>query len=514
MKLPSTRDWREISILCLFGSALFYVFSRTSADPDLWGHIRFGHDLWQTGRIIRGDIYSYLTGDQLWINHEWLAEAIFYSVFAAAGSTGLIVFKSCLSLLIVGIIYWHLRQQIPVTRRAAILAVVFSLSLIPYLAIIRPQGFTFLIYLLVLVVLQRADRGEGRWLWLGPFLLALAVNLHGGFLAGMALFLLWLLLRLLSAALLEKSPAAIFARSNLIIIFVALAGMAAILLNPYGIQLPLFLLRTATVPRPEIAEWQPVTLMSTEGLVYVILLVLSLAGLIFSRKERSPVLVTLLICTALLPWVASRHLPLFGLACAVLIAEHVAHVWDRVSPVLNAPGNHGSQSFWFTAACFIAGLIVVAASLPNFQCIRIDRRKTEFPVKAVALLKQSNATGNMAVHFDWGEYALWHLGPRIKVSIDGRRETIYSVRSYAENLRFTNGVGDWDGIVNKGETQLALVSKAFPVFNLMKLKPGWTLIYEDPMSGLFVRQGSTLEKQIRLTKEPTLSYNGAGSCFP
>jgi len=56
-----------VSVLC---------FSRTSADPDLWGHVRFGQDLWQTGRIVREDIYSYLTGDQVWINDERLSEAI------------------------------------------------------------------------------------------------------------------------------------------------------------------------------------------------------------------------------------------------------------------------------------------------------------------------------------------------------------------------------------------------------------------------------------------------------
>jgi hypothetical protein len=107
------------------GSVLFYVFSRTSADPDLWGHVRFGQDLWQTGRIVREDIYSYLTGDQVWINHEWLSEAIFYFAFAAAGSVGLIAFKSGLAFLIVAFLYWHLRQQIAVALHAAILTGVF-----------------------------------------------------------------------------------------------------------------------------------------------------------------------------------------------------------------------------------------------------------------------------------------------------------------------------------------------------------------------------------------------------
>jgi hypothetical protein len=321
-------------------------------------------------------------------------------------------------------------------------------------------------------------------------------------------------LSLLSAAFRERSLAVIFAGSNLVIVCVAIAAIAAMLLNPYGIQLPFFLLRTATVPRPEIAEWQPIALMSAEGLVYVLLLGLSLTGLIFSRKQRRPILITLFACTALLPLIASRHMPLFGLTCAVLTAEHVADVWDRASPVLNVSGNYSVQSLWFTAVSFFTALVVIPVSLPNFQCIHMDGRKTEFPVKAVALLKQSNATGNMAVHFDWGEYVLWHLGPRIKVSIDGRRETVYSERSYAENLRFTSGLGNWDGILEKPETHLAFVSKGFPVFNLMQLKSGWTRVYEDPMSGLFVRRGSPLEEEIRLTKAPDVSYMGAGSCFP
>jgi len=513
-KAPSIRNWREIGILCLFGSVLFYVFSRTSADPDLWGHIKFGEDLWHTGRIVRDDIYSYLSGDQPWINHEWLAEAAFAAVFNVAGVSGLIVFKSCLALLIAAILYCHLRRQVAAVPRAAMLAVAFTLSLIPYLGVVRPQVFTFLIFLLVLIVLEKADRGHTRWLWWVPPLLAIAVNVHGGVLAAAGVFFLWIGLFLVFTAFREKSLAVVFAPSNRMIILVAVAAVAALALNPYGIWLPVFLLRTATVARPEIAEWQPIALISVEGLVYVLLLAVSCAGLIFSRKERRPAVVILFACTAMLPLIASRHMPLFGLSCAVLIAEHIADMWDRSAPASDAAGAAASPSSWFAAACLVAASVLIAISWPNFQCLRVDGRKTEFPVRAVALLKQANASGNLVVHFDWGEYALWHLGPRMKVSIDGRRETVYSERSYAENLRFTNGVGDWDRLLKEPETQLALVSRAFPVFNLMKLTSGWKLAYEDPISGIFVRQGSPWEEAFRLTRSPEIPYNGAGLCFP
>jgi hypothetical protein len=32
----------------------------------------------------------------------------------------------------------------------------------------------------------------------------------------------------------------------------------------------------------------------------------------------------------------------------------------------------------------------------------------------------------LLVWFNWGEYAIWHFSPQLKVSMDGRRETVYS----------------------------------------------------------------------------------------
>ena len=178
--------------------------------------------------------------------------------------------------------------------------------------------------------------------------------------------------------------------------------------------------------------------------------VFALTGLIFSRKQPRPILITLFACTALLPLIASRHMPLFGLTCAVLTAEHVADVWDRASPVLNVSGNHSVQSLWFTAVSFVIALVVITVSLPNFQCIHMDGRKTEFPVKAVALLKQSNATGNMAVHFDWGStcFGIWARGLRSPSTADAKQ----SIRSgpmlkiFVSRVAWAIGMESWKNL--------------------------------------------------------------------
>ena len=101
----------------LLALALF-TFSPLIADPDLWGHVRFGQDTLLTRDIIRTDTYSYLTSGQLWINHEWLTEVLYALAYNAAGPRGLIVLNSLLSLLIAGLIYARLRRfQMDATRR-------------------------------------------------------------------------------------------------------------------------------------------------------------------------------------------------------------------------------------------------------------------------------------------------------------------------------------------------------------------------------------------------------------
>jgi hypothetical protein len=52
-------------------------------------------------------------------------------------------------------------------------------------------------------------------------------------------------------------------------------------------------------------------------------------------------------------------------------------------------------------------------------------------------MKQTCAHENVLTWFDWGEYAIWHLSPAgIRVSMDGRRETVYSPRVLENHQAF------------------------------------------------------------------------------
>src|SRR5262245_22573448 len=108
---PDRSRRRELAASCLLVGFGVFWFSDTVADPDLWGHLRFGQDIIRTGSIVQVDRYSYRTAGQTWFNHEWLAEVIFAVIYDAAGPRGLIVAKLLVSLLIVGLGYAHLRRR-------------------------------------------------------------------------------------------------------------------------------------------------------------------------------------------------------------------------------------------------------------------------------------------------------------------------------------------------------------------------------------------------------------------
>jgi len=84
----------------------------------------------------------------------------------------------------------------------------------------------------------------------------------------------------------------------------------------------------------------------------------------------------------------------------------------------------------------------------------------------------------------------------------------------AENVKFWMGTHDWDAMLRNHYTHLALVSKRWPSFNLMKLKSGWRLLYEDSLAAIFVLSCSPLAEPIARTRIPDLPSDGAGTCFP
>ncbi len=105
--LPSGRGAavRHAVVPAVALAAVLIAVLVTRADPDLWGHLRFGADILHTRSLPSIDPYSF-TSDRPWVNHEWASEVLFALVYAAGGGTVLILLKVALiaivCLLLVG----------------------------------------------------------------------------------------------------------------------------------------------------------------------------------------------------------------------------------------------------------------------------------------------------------------------------------------------------------------------------------------------------------------------------
>ena len=399
------------------------TLSVTRPDPDLWGHLRFGLDWWQSFSLPSADPYSF-TQDKPWINHEWLSEALMGAAYGIGGTTGLILLKIAVIGATLGLLRRRLRGATPLV--AALVMGLAIMCAMPISLTVRPQLWS-LLCLTALATILDDERRPAVQIGLCALLFAFWANLHGGWITGAAVLFVYSFMRILTAP-----------RTAVRWLAVAAAGIAATLINPYGIGLWEFLASTVRASRPDISEWQPMGVESPLILWLPLLSVLLLATLLSRRPETrpsAPVWAVLLVLVGAAVRV-HRVAPLMGPASLALLGPCIVKSWGHLGQI-RARAREAALVLWIPVA-----VAVIAVSRPigeSFKCLPIDSDWTPDLEAAASLQARS---GRLWTTFDWGEYAIWHFGPALKVSIDGRRETIYSDAVIQLHRRFERGEPD------------------------------------------------------------------------
>lgn len=478
----SWSNWHK-ALMALVWSIIFVVSLQSYTDPDLWGHLRFGLDAIASGSITKVDPYSYLTQGQPWINHEWLMEVTMGVAWLAGGERGLILLRLIVYMATLAIVLWWL---VSVKKLPFIPTVIVWLctvaATIAFSTMVRPQLFTFLLFAITLIIIDRAEYGYYRGLWLMPLVVATWVNLHGGFLAGCGVLGVWTIahLALNRHRWLQVAPPVVLS---------ALATLA----NPYGWDLLRFLLATATGDRPEITDWRPLVVRSSLGLIYLAIVGLALLSVYFSTLPRRPILIGLFALVAVMPLLAVRHLPLMGLAFAIFIGEHVGVAWHQII----RQQRDVAIPRQLQAVPWVLAIVFIASGMFGFSWRFASG--INIPYNAMILLRESDFRGKLMNDFGWGEFLIWHLGPSVKVGMDGRRETVYAPDVYAEYINFHFGIGDWEAILRRQPTDAVLVAVGSPPANLLTIHPDWRLVFTDDESALFIRADSPAAAVIEQT---------------
>jgi hypothetical protein len=483
--------------------------ARGMLEGDTGWHIRTGEWILQHGRVPDKDIFSFTKAGEPWFAWEWLWDVLFAIVHRHLGLAG-VVFLSLLVLCFTSVIVFRLvRRSCPniFIAFAATWAAVAASST-HWLA--RPHLFTLLLVAVFLHILERARERNTRVLWLLPALMAVWVNLHGGFILGLA-FLFAYAFADIAAGLLEPDKRPYFDRAKRYATALGASALAT-LINPYGYSLHLHIFRTITDPESPlyrfVGEWQPLALRGPLAWYVEPVIVLGIAGAVWhlmNRRFAQPLLVLAFLHSSFL---AFRNMPVFMFIAAPLAAAALNHGITLVR-ASSLPGRLKKVADDFTDAAndfgdldrnwrlhvASAGVIAVLALLflaPNPpNNLRADYDRDRYPVAAVDKFADALSAA-VFTEDEWGDYLIYRLYPRGKVFVDGRFD-LYGGKFTESYLEVLNSNHTWQATLDKHAVKTVLVGVKTPLAGTLKESPRWQAVYDDGVAILF-RSRSSAER--------------------
>src|SRR5271166_4251319 len=432
--LPSATRLRErLSFLILAAFALAYAFLaglRTVGDYDVFWQMATGRWVAQHHTVFSTDIFSYTAQGQPWI-YPVGSGLLFYSAFLIGGY-GLISWLGAIAC--VGTVALLLRRGSAVTAALAIIAV----PAIAYRTAPRADLFTIVMFAAFLSILwEQYENGTGK-LWLLPLLMAAWVNLHLGFVAGLALVCAYAALEAIRLCGTQRRQA------TGKILGAALPWLAATLLatllNPWGWGIYRALLRQEAemaVHSERITEWigisinsaalkQALSLHDPASSGEWLLFFAAVAVVIAIFRQQWPAAVLL----AGAVWMAMRHVRFLALlACVVVIVGSAVF-----TAVLEAARSRirDRRLFSILGGGVAAGLVLLAGirsvDLVSNRYYLSGNEISSFgpglswwfPEGATDFIERENLPTQVFNGYEEGGYLVWRLGPKYRDYIDGR----------------------------------------------------------------------------------------------
>jgi hypothetical protein len=327
-----------------------------------------------------------------------------------------------------------------------------------------------------------------------PLIGASWANLHGGWLVGIGVLGVWAGLRVVWPLGLTRIEWAVL----------GVAGLVSTLATPYGWNLWRFLRETVGFGRADISEWHPIYRSPPEAwLLWLLPMVVLGAALWRTRQHRITHAVTALILAAAAFQVV-RLVPFLALAAVILMAPAFVEARRRPDPV---PLTGGAAALALVLC--LAGAVGVGGEFVrrNGRCIDADEPWAA-DAAAADYLRRSPLAGRLLVWFDWGEFAIWHYAPRLTVSMDGRRETVYSQPRLQSLYALYDAEPGWESELASLAPDVAWLRSDLPLVARLD-GAGWHRAFASPQSIVFTRTV--------LTPPLAAPASAAGSsrrCFP
>jgi hypothetical protein len=474
-------------IVLIAAGLLFLSYGYTEmAGADMWWHIAAGRELVQTGTLWMVDDWSFTAHGKDWLNHEWLADLLYYGWVSAWGVESLVYWKWLVVVAIFGALLLALTRYCgsPLT---ALVCTGFALAIAAPFLDVRPHLYSLLGFSVLLLV--RLQRPASTWLLALVFLLW--VNLHGGVFFGlMALGILLFPWR-------EPSVAGFRTAFGVGVICVIAAT-----LNPSGVKVflyPLAYAFDAASPFRQIGEWlapfKPGGITSPLFFYAMWLPLLAPIYLLPAVRRALDVPwegIALTALTLAMAITSRRFIPLFGISLAVMLAPLLALCLQKLRLEKYSPG----LAVLALLFALYRLLPYPTQSAPAFHYLTAEY---SFPVEMLNFIEANDIGGNVFALWNWGGYIHWRTDGDLKVYVDGRADTIYDDDIYNSYVAVLGSRPGWLDLVERSDADYVLWShtrgKGREKLRELVDTGRWQPIYGDAVSWLLARKETVPERE-------------------
>ena len=478
---------------------------RGLADSDYFWHLAAGEVIVANGGLLSTDVFSYTFEGLPWVMHEWLFELALYLVYSSWGEQAIAV---GVALLLAGA-WYAAYQSARLFLPSAIGALACSLLFLPgILAFVtpRPHLISFLFFAWFLRALLTVKYRNVMWpLYALPVAMALWVNLHGGYVVGLALLFAFVLAEGATAL---GTGASDYRRRSVWYGVTFLAALAGSAVNPDGITRWLYPFQVMGMEVSQmINEWKPQDLGELPGLVILGLGLVFLVVVAYRRRPPDLLELALPVSIFIAGMTSVRHVTFAALTLIPFLAQAIAEggltrliegpfvflkkpigaagkIWStaavRLAP---SPGDKGIfVVHWILAALvFFVGTPVILAHDPSFST-----RDTKLPVAAVDFIEANDIDGRMYNNYALGGYLIFRLYPERKVFIDGRAD-LYGDEFVGQYADAQYARGAWREQFDEWEIDYAILMTKTPLYGQLSDDGEFVELFNDETYAILVR---------------------------
>jgi hypothetical protein len=525
--LPSVGDLIFVALLGLLAFTTLSV--RLLGDAGIGWHIRTGQLILATHAIPHIDPFSATTSltasSPPWFAWEWLYDVLVGWLEADAGLNGVVLFTA---LVIAAVFAWTFRLLLlrgtNVFVALILLLLAASAGMIHFLA--RPHVVSWLFTMAWFWILESSEGknpGSGSdsdsdfvsktgrpWLlWLLPPLMLLWVNVHGGFLLGFALLVIywagaaWQWVKLKDERLDDVLRKMRAGRRVRVLTLTGILSALATLVNPYGLQLHVHIYRYLSnrFLMDHIDEFQSPNFHYVAQKCFAALLLLTLVALAAKRRVAGVTHGLVILFAVYSGLYASRNIPVSALLLILVIGPWLSDAMARLGDRHPAAQRLASRRFlqrmeaievslrghlWPIAAialsCWIAAHGGKFGHSPVMDA-HFDTKR--FPAAAVNYLETHDVRGPLVSPDYWGGYLIYELYPRVRMVVDDRHD-FYGEAFLKSYLKMVHVEPRWQEFIEQHQAHCVLVPKDSALANILAETSGWKAIYADDVAVAFV----------------------------